>query len=156
ISLTLYYIVRRVRRVPFSWMYLAFGAFIIACGGTHFSDVVTVWHPIYWFDGGLRVLTAIASVGTALFLIPLAPKALAFAQSAQLGQERGLRLEEAHRQLTEAHEKTLEIERLKTQFFANVSHELRTPLALILGPTEKLLAADVPSPTWREDLNVVR
>src|SRR3989442_6962221 len=34
-----------------------------------------------------------------------------------------------------------ELDQLKTQFFADVSHELRTPLALMLGPSQKLLAA---------------
>jgi PAS domain S-box-containing protein len=36
-----------------------------------------------------------------------------------------------------------ELDEIKTQFFANVSHELRTPLALILGPAERLMRADM-------------
>ena len=37
ISVTLVYLFHRARRdVPFQWMFLAFGVFIVACGGTHF------------------------------------------------------------------------------------------------------------------------
>ncbi|HMX11101.1 MAG TPA: histidine kinase dimerization/phospho-acceptor domain-containing protein, partial [Burkholderiaceae bacterium] len=50
-----------------------------------------------------------------------------------------------------------QMDQLKSDLFANVSHELRTPLALILGPTDELLAhgANLTEPQRRQ-LQVVR
>jgi PAS domain S-box-containing protein len=63
-------------------------------------------------------------------------------------------LEMTLRELGVAYDKSKELERLKTQLFANVSHELRTPLALILGPAESLLASDL-LPAGRRDVEVI-
>ena len=77
ISLTLVYLARRMKRaLPFHWVYLAFGLFIISCGITHFMEILTVWHPVYWLDGVIRALTAVASAGTAVLLFPLMPKVM--------------------------------------------------------------------------------
>ncbi len=57
-------------------------------------------------------------------------------------QEANRRLEKLNKELAEANERTLEAERVKSEFFTNVSHELRTPLTLILGPVESLLGGD--------------
>jgi hypothetical protein len=52
ISVTLAYLLYKARRdIPFHGMFLAFGLFIIACGGTHFMEVVTIWIPILGVRG---------------------------------------------------------------------------------------------------------
>jgi len=99
ITFTLLYLVRKAVDIPFRLMYLAFGIFIIACGITHFFDVITVWTPVYWLDGIVRALTAAASVGTAVLLPPLVPKALELARAARSAHERGEELKIAHENL---------------------------------------------------------
>src|ERR1044071_9744681 len=89
ISLTLVYLVVRGRRdIPFNWMFLAFGAFIIACGATHFMEIWTLWTPVYWLSGAVKGITAAASVATALALPPLVPNALGLIRSAHLSDLR--------------------------------------------------------------------
>jgi PAS domain S-box-containing protein len=84
ISCTLAYIVAKARRdLPFHWMFLAFGIFIIACGTTHFVEAWTVWQPVYWFAAVVKIVTAIASVTTAICLPPLVPPILRLLESSR-------------------------------------------------------------------------
>jgi PAS domain S-box-containing protein len=106
IAASLAYIVSRIGNLPFERMYLAFGLFILSCGITHFFDVVTIWLPVYWVDAGVRVVTAIASVGTAVLLFPMTPKAIALADAASVAHARGLQLETVNRELAEMTERT--------------------------------------------------
>jgi PAS domain S-box-containing protein len=48
-----------------------------------------------------------------------------------------------------------ELDEIKTQFFANVSHELRTPLALIIGPADRLLHANLEPGEQQETAQVI-
>ncbi|MBD2563733.1 MULTISPECIES: PAS domain S-box protein [Nostoc] len=84
IPVMLVYFVRKRRDVPFGWIFLMFGAFIVACGTTHLMDVWTLWHPTYWLSGLLKAITAFVSVLTAVQLVPLIPQALTLPSPAQL------------------------------------------------------------------------
>jgi PAS domain S-box-containing protein len=54
-----------------------FAAFILWCGLTHIINLVTLWWPIYEFQGLVKAITAAISVTTAVVIFPLIPKALA-------------------------------------------------------------------------------
>ena len=76
IPFTLLWFVRKRRELPFSRMFVLFGAFIVACGATHVMEVWNLWHAQYWLAGGLKAVTALASVATAILLVRLVPQAL--------------------------------------------------------------------------------
>ncbi len=96
ISTTLIVLVLKARgEIPFSWMFLAFGAFIVACGATHLMEVITLWKPIYWLSANVKVVTAIASLSTAVALPALMPSILGVLHSARLSEGRRMELEAA-------------------------------------------------------------
>ncbi|MFH7027731.1 MAG: PAS domain S-box protein [Heteroscytonema crispum UTEX LB 1556] len=84
IPITLLYFVQKRKDLPFNWIFLLFGAFIVACGTTHLMEVWTLWHPIYWLSGTLKAITAAVSVYTAVILVQLIPEALTLPSPAQL------------------------------------------------------------------------
>ena len=88
ISVTLGYLVSRGRRdIPFHWMFLAFGLFIIACGWTHLMEVVTIWIPVYVLSAVIKLFTVVASITTAIVLPFTVPRVLEMVQHAKISEQ---------------------------------------------------------------------
>src|SRR5712671_704094 len=77
IPITLVYFVRKRKDLEFHWMFVCFAVFILACGTTHLMEIWNIWHANYWLSGGIKAITALASVPTAILLVKLIPQALA-------------------------------------------------------------------------------
>src|SRR5260370_204043 len=100
ISARLAYLIYKTRRdIPFHWMFLAFGLFIVACGGTHFMEVVTIWIPVYVLSGGVKVFTAVVSVATAVLLPSTVPRVLALVEKAKVSEQTRRLLEQSEKKI---------------------------------------------------------
>jgi hypothetical protein len=76
IPLALGYFVWKRQDIIFGWIFWMFAAFILACGTTHFVEIWTLWHPDYWVQGLVKLVTAAVSLMTAVLLWPLIPRLL--------------------------------------------------------------------------------
>ena len=136
----LVYLVRRRRQLPFYRMFHMFAAFIFACGVTHLFGIWTIWEPVYYLEGFLKLATAALSLVTGLILLPLLPKILALRSPAELEEvNRNLASEiDEHRRtqqaLREAHdrlelrvkERTRELEKLNDSLKQQITGRQRT------------------------------
>jgi PAS domain S-box-containing protein len=111
IPFALIYIARRRTDLVYPWMFWLFGIFILACGTTHLMSVWVVWYPYYRLDGAVKLLTAIASVPTAILLLRVAPAVADLPSQEQLRiANRELEREIADRKLADAEVRKLNME----------------------------------------------
>ena len=89
IPFMLFYFAKKRQDLTHKYVFLLFGAFILACGTTHLIDMITVWVPIYRLGGLVKVITAILSVGTAIVLWRSLPVLLSLPSHGQLEEANG-------------------------------------------------------------------
>jgi len=144
IPVMLLYFVHKRKDLPFNWMFLMFGIFILGCGTTHVMEIWTLWHGTYRLAGVIKAITAAASVATAAMLVPLIPQALAFSSPEQLraanlqleGEIRRRRIVEdallkAHQDLeSKVQQRTAELARANDDLRSEAAERQRTQEAL--------------------------
>jgi signal transduction histidine kinase/ActR/RegA family two-component response regulator len=99
IPIALISFIRRRRDIEFSWVFWLFATFIVACGVTHLMAIWTLWNADYGVEAVIKMIAAIASVGTAIALWPLIPRLLAIPSPLQL-REQNAHLASTLQQLT--------------------------------------------------------
>jgi PAS domain S-box-containing protein len=120
IPFVIVYFVRRRRDLPFHWVFLAFGVFIVACGATHAMEVWNLWHADYWIAGLIKAVTAAASVTTAIALVRITPQALSLPSPEDLRRVHS-QLELAHEELeARVLERTAELDRTNSALRAEI------------------------------------
>ena len=77
IAIALFYFIYKRRDIPFPFIFLLFGLFILSCGTTHLFAAYTVYVPKYWEEGVVKAFTAFISVLASILFIPLIPRAIA-------------------------------------------------------------------------------
>ena len=103
IPFALVYFVCKRKHLPYPGLFILFGIFILACGTTHILGAVTLWHPVYRLEGLIKAFTAIASIGTAIVLYPVIPKALRLRSPEEL-EDMNNQLADKNRELDKSRE----------------------------------------------------
>ncbi len=150
IPLSLVRIVRRRKDFSYMWMLTLFAVFILGCGTTHVFDVINIWTPLYTLDAGVRIVTALASMGTAAMLLVITPRLILIPSTQQWKavneelrllnenleqkvQERTAKLKESIEQSERQNEALRRANEELDNFLYTASHDLKTPVTNLEG-----------------------
>jgi PAS domain S-box-containing protein len=123
ISITLLGLIRKIK-IPFNGVVLSFCVFIGACGLTHLMEIWNLWHADYWWSAWIKVITAIASVATGIYLFKLRHGIVQVAEAAKLAEQRRLDLEVLTKELEQrVEERTREV-RLEQERFRQMAENM--------------------------------
>ena len=151
IPIALITLIRRRRDLDFGWVFWCFALFILACGCTHVMAIWTLWQPVYGLEAAVKVVTAAASIATAILLWPLLPKAIALpsphklaaanAELAAIIVERDSALKELREQITQREEieaALLQSQKLEAvgQLTGGIAHDFNNLLQAVAGNLE--------------------
>ncbi len=135
-SIPIFLIVLTLRRrdIPFTWVIVLFGMFILACGATHIMHVVGLWWEVNWYQAMFDTLCAVVSLATAVVLWPSLPWFLAIPSPEQLRvvnrdlQREKEKLEKAQGDLRRAYAEVEKIVEERTRDLAVANTELRAEI----------------------------
>lgn len=82
-----YYVRRKKSEIAHPKLYWLFAAFILSCGLTHLVEAIIFWQPIYHFSAVMKIITAVASWATVIFLMKHLPEAMALPGMAKVNAE---------------------------------------------------------------------
>ncbi|HEY3487038.1 MAG TPA: ATP-binding protein [Gammaproteobacteria bacterium] len=138
IPFALIYLIKKRHDLSFDWIFVMFSVFIFACGTTHIFEIINIWHGYYYAAGMVKVITALASITTAIMVWLLMPKILAIPSNATL-YAKNMELKTAQLELQNMNtllerrveERTAELKKSNQQldeFAYAASHDLKQPL----------------------------
>lgn len=88
IPLALAYFLYQRKDMIHKWVIWLFALFILSCGTGHAFAILTMWHPLYFYEGVIKACTALVSVVTAVAVWPLIPRLLSLPSPTQLERMR--------------------------------------------------------------------